>query len=87
MGPNIEVKHIKVIFISQSQLKFLASNIKGYTLAAIVLALAQFELVVSDLSESKCDAKHLLKALESEAFHLDQRRNILGSRCGKYTEH
>lgn len=58
------------MFFSKSQLKFVASNIKG-TLAAFVLALSHI-------------VKNLPKAVEFEAFHLDQKRN-LGNHFGKYT--
>jgi len=39
----------------------------------MVLALAHFELAVSDLPESNFDGEHLLRAAKSKAFHLKLR--------------
>jgi len=39
----------------------------------MVLALAHFELAVSDLPESNFDGEHLLRAAKSKALHLKLR--------------
>jgi hypothetical protein len=43
---------------------------KKETFAALVLALAHLETAVSDLSGSKNDMEHRLRAAKSNAFHL-----------------